>query len=686
MRGACPHDCPDRCVWDVTVEDGRAVDLAAATDHPFTDGRLCSKVKSYLPDRVHHPDRLLTALRRTGPKGSGRFEPVALDDALDEVAERLTAVVGRWGAEAVLPYSYQGTQGLLQSGAMATRFFARLGATRLERAICGKTATAGVVAAIGTPFGTVPEDVVHSRFVVLWGTNTAVTNQHLWTLVRRARDAGAVVVAVDPVRTRTAAAADWHVQPLPGTDAALALGMLHVILAEGLEDADYVARHTTGLDVLRSTVARFPPARAAAATGLDADEIVRLARAYATTRPSLVRVLIGMEHHEHGAAAVRAVACLPAVVGAWRDRGGGLAFHTGAPFQAALALDRLVMPELARPARQVNMVQLGRALTDPDLDPPVMALVVHGSNPAVIAPNAGLVAQGLARDDLFTVVHEHFLTDTARYADVVLPATTQVEHLDLLTSWGHVDLTLNRPAVAPPGDAIAVTELFRRLAARMGFDEPCFRDSDDDLVRTALASDHPYLEGITYESLTARGWARLRLPEDHRPFADGGFPTPSGRCDLAVPPYEPAVEGPGGDPALLARFPLVLLSSKSLRFLNSGYVNAPRRAGDSGPFAELHPDDAARRGIADGDLVRVFNDRGSITVPARLGDRQRAGVVYVPFGWWTDGDGGTVNVLTSDRLSDAGGGGAYLDTLVEVAPAGPAATAGASTAAVTAPG
>lgn len=671
VRGACPHDCPDRCSWVVTVEGDRAVDLRAADDHPFTAGFLCSKVRGYLDDRVHHPDRLLTALRRVGPKGEARFAPVPLDEALDEVADRLGRVVARWGGEAVLPYSFAGTQGLLQRASMSERFFARLGASRLLRTICGSTATAGVAAALGTSFGVVPEDVALSRFVVLWGTNTAVTNQHLWPHVRRARERGATLVVVDPVRTRTAAAADWHVAPLPGTDAALAFAMAHVILAEGLDDADYVERHTTGADVLRARAAAWPPERAAAVTGVAADEITRLARAYATTRPSVVRVLIGMEHHERGGAGIHAVACLPALVGAWRDRGGGLASMTSPAF-AALRRDRLAMPELAaRPTRAVNMVELGRALTDPGLDPPVKALVVHGSNPAAVAPNSGLVRRGLARDDLFTVVHDLFVTDTARFADVVLPATSQVEHLDVLDSWGHLDLMLNRPAVPAPGDALPVTELFRRLAARMGFDDPCFADTDEDLARQALDSDHPHLEGITYEVLAERGWARLRVPEDRVPFADGGFPTRTGRCDLAVADFEPPVEGPDGDPELRRRFPLALVSAKSLRLLNTGYANAVRSSGaDRGPVLDLHPGDAAARGIADGDRVRVFNDRGSLVVPARVDGRVRPGVVALPFGWWSDpATGASVNSLTADRVADLGGGATYLDTLVEVEPA-----------------
>jgi len=442
IRGACPHDCPDTCAWEVTVRDGVAEKLVGVKDHPFTRGGLCAKVSHFL-ERTYSPDRLRQPLLRTGPKGSGAFEPVAWDVALAHIAERLRAVVDEHGGEAVLPYSFAGTQGLVQGASMDRRFFARLGACRLERTICGQAAAAGQLEAAGTLVGMRPFDLLHSRFIVLWGTNTIVTNLHQWPIVQQARKAGARVVVIDPLLTRTAAAADWHVRPLPGTDAALALGLMHVIVAEDLHDAEYVAKHTEGFERLAGELAAWSPARTQEVTGVAADEVVALARAYATTRPAAIRRLIGIEHHREGARMVRTISCLPALVGAWRERGGGILGPTSWAAYSPLDQDALAGPQ--PDTRAVNMVRLGHALTE--LDPPVHALVVYNSNPATTAPDSTRVMQGLARDDLFTVVLEHFLTDTARYADVVLPATTQVEHVDIVPSWGtRTSPTTSRPS------------------------------------------------------------------------------------------------------------------------------------------------------------------------------------------------------------------------------------------------
>jgi anaerobic selenocysteine-containing dehydrogenase len=607
---------------------------------------------------------------------------VTWEEALADIAARLKEIVASHGGQAVLPYSYMGTQGLIQGQSIDRRFFARLGATRLERAICASTGSSGAFATLGTNIGILPEDIAHSRFIVLWGTNTVVTNLHLWRFIRQAKEAGATVVVIDPVRTRTAEAADWHVRPLPGTDAALALGMMQVIVAENLHDVDYLERYTVGFEQLRQRLAEYPPSRVAELTGLEEAEIVRLARAYAAGAPSLIRTLVGMEHRAHGGMAFRTISCLPALTGAWRHRGGGLLFLTAGLHFEALNAAAVEMPELEDPSiRSVNMVQLGRALTDPGLDPPIKALIVHSSNPAAIAPSQNLVLEGLRREDLFTVVHEHLLTDTARYADYVLPATTQVEHLDLVWSWGHDYLTLNLPAIDPVGEAIPNTELFRRLAAAMGFDDGYLADSDLDLVQLALASDHPNLAGITFERLLEDGWARLRLPEGWRPFAEGGFPTRSGRCEFfseqlaregmdPLPTFEPSPESAAGNPTLAARFPLSLITGKgALHFLNSSYGGLERhRKAEVEPRLDLSPYDAAARGIADGEMVRVHNDRGSVLLRARVGDRVRPGVCSMPSGWWASlsPGGSSANALTRDGIADMGGGGDFQDTLVEV--------------------
>ena len=560
-RGACPHDCPDTCAWTVTVRDGRAVELHGDPDHPFTRGGLCAKVNHFLEDRTYHPDRVLHPLRRTGPKGSGMFEPVAWDVALDDIAGRLRRIVDERGAQAVMPYSYLGTQGLVQGSAMSDAFFARLGATHLVRSVCGSAGGTGIAMTIGDGPGFLPEDLAHSRYIILWGTNTISTNLHLWPFIREAKEHGATIVAIDPAKTRTAAAADVHIRPMPGTDAALALGMMHVIVAEGLHDERYLSDHTVGFEELAQRLPEYAPERVATITGIDADQIRQLARAYATTRPAAIRLLVGMEHHAYGASAFRAISCLPAVVGAWRERGGGLCHMT---FQLFGDIDwscGISVPE-DRSVRSVNMVQVGRALTDPSMDPPIGALVVYNSNPAAIAPNQNLVLEGLRREDLFTVVLEHVLTDTALHADYVLPATTQVEHHDVHWSWGQTYLTINEPAIPPVGDALPNTEIFRRLAARMGFEDAAFRTTDEEMVAAALT---PLGEDRARE-LRERGWIRVDTEDQVLPYADGGFLTPSGKCELyserlasvgmdPLPGFTPAPESPAGDPSLAARYP-----------------------------------------------------------------------------------------------------------------------------------
>ncbi len=680
VRGACWHDCPDTCAWEIRVEDGKAVQLIADKEHPFTSGGLCAKVNTFIDDRVYNPDRLLHPLRRTGPKGSGTFERVGWDEALSGIAARLKEIIASAGAQAIMPYSYMGTQGMVHGMGMHQRFFARLGATHLERTICGDNGQAGFAATIGVDAAIDPEDLVHARHIILWGTNTVVTNLHLWPFIERARAAGATLVVIDPIRTRTALAADRHIRPLPGTDAALALGMMNVIVSEGLHDADYVERYTVGFEQLRARLEEYPPDRVAKITRISAEEIIRLAREYATTRPAAIRTLVGMDHRRNAAMTFRTIACLPALTGAWRDRGGGLAGMTGRYIRNAVSMGALEMPQLRDPAvRAVNMLELGRALTS--LDPPIRSLIVFSSNPATIAPNQNLVLQGLAREDLFTVVHEQFMTDTARYADYVLPATTQAEQLDLMYSWGHLYLSLNRPAIEPQGESVSNAELFRRLARALGMEHPELQESDEDIIRGVLSKQHAHTEGITYETLLESGWAKLRVPDDFRPFADGGFPTFSGRVELysealeqqgfdPLPGFEAAPESPSGDPALAARFPLSLIAGKDrLRFLNSSYGGIARHLkAEREPLVDMDAEDAAARGIADGDMVRVFNDRGEVDVRVRIGDRVGPGVVAIPFGWWGSSYAGGrgANALTNDEVAPFGRGSAFFDTLVEV--------------------
>jgi anaerobic selenocysteine-containing dehydrogenase len=680
VRGACAHDCPDGCSWLLTVRDGKAVELAGDPLHPFTRGGLCTKVNHFLEDRVYGPARLRYPLRRSGPKGSGAFERIGWDEALEAITGRLRDVMTGEGPEAVLPISFGGTMGWLQASGMSDRFFARLGATRVLGEMCGANAGEGLEATIGTTWGMVPDELRHSRYIVLWGTNTLTTNLHLWPFIREAKERnGATVVVVDPVKTRTAAAADRHVRPMPGTDPALALGMMHVIVAEQLYDAAYVRDYTVGFERLRERLREYPPDRAARLTGLAEEEIVALARAYATTQPSAIKVQIGMEHSWSGGMAYRAVACLPALVGSWKHRGGGLA---GYWFDGLADLNEAMGFPLEQPAvREVTIARVGQALTDTSMNPPVRVVIVFNCNPAVSLPNQSLVLQGLARDDQFTVVLEHTMTDTAKYADIVLPATTQLEHWDVNFGWGHTYLHLNVPAIAPVGEALPNTEVFRRLALALGMDEPMFRQTDEQMARALLDSKPPRMQGVTFDDLVERGWVDLRTAHDARPYAEGGFPTPSGKAELysermrqaghdPLPGYTPGRESPGGDPDLVARYPLALMTPKTAHhFLNSSYGNIDRQiTAEREPMLDLHPSDAVPRGIADGEVVRVFNDRGSLEMRCRVGDKVRPGVVAVPSGWWASRSQGgrSVNTLTPDGYVDLRGAGAFHGALVQV--------------------
>jgi anaerobic selenocysteine-containing dehydrogenase len=670
IRGACGHDCPDTCGWVVEVRDGAAQTLSGDSTHPFTRGTLCAKVNHYL-ERVHHSDRVLHPLKRVGPKGDAQFVRVTWDEALTEIASRWHGIVEASGAEAILPYSSAGVQGLIQQASLDRRLFGSMGCSRLAHTICGAVAKAGLSATIGCGTGIDPEEIVHSRFIVLWGTNTIVTNLHLWPLVREAQHRGAKIVVVDPIRTRTAEAADWHLQIKPASDAALALAMMHVMIRDGLVDLEYVSQHAIGYDALAERVREYAPAQVSAIVGLPAEDIERFAREYATTQPSLLRPLIGIEHHRNGAMLFRTLGCLPVLTGAWKHRGGGLARSTHALQFATLDVDRVEMPEVhKRGARVLNMRDLGKDLCDRDLQPPVRSLLVYGANPMVSMPNQGRIREGLLRDDLFTVVHDLFVTQTARYADYVLPATSQIEHLDLAPAWGHLYLALNRPAISPRGESVSNTELFRRLAGALGRTDSWLFESDESMLRGALASGHPWLEGITYERLWDEGYARLNRPEDWRPFANGGFPTQSGKAEL----YSQPLLDDGHDPLpwsgdIGTSDGLQLITGKSLHFLNSGYSNMERhrrRAGEL--FIEIHADDATRRQVTPGDVVRVWNDRGEVHAVCRVSDRVRPGVAWMPFGGFLDADGvqRSVNALTAEEPTDWGGGSGLYDAFVEV--------------------
>lgn len=669
VRTTCTHDCPDACSALVTVDaGGRATSITADASHPITGRHLCVKVDRYL-ERVYDPARVLTPLRRTGRKGSGEYEPISWDEALDRIVERWTTISGESGPEAILGYSYLGSMGVLDAFGTTQALFNRLGATQLERSICGPQwfALSGLT---GWPWSD-PENLPDARLVVVWGMDPVSTSIHTWELIRKARRNGARLVVIDPYRSRTARYADVHVRPHVGTDGALALAMGHVIVAEGLADDGYIDEHTTGFEAYRAAVARWTPERAAAETGIPADDIVSLAREYASSRPAAIRVGVGMQRSTGAGAALRAIQCLPALTGQWRWPAGGIA--------GAVSLAQLDLPSLSRPdllpagTRQVNMIQLGRALTDPELDPPIRSLFVWNSNPAVIAADQRRVIEGLRRDDLFTVVHDQFLTDTAKHADIVLPATTMLEHADLVGSWGFSYVSWNEAAIEPVGAAKSNAEVARLLAARLGFDEEIFQLDDRQLMERVLTESPALRAGLDVQALRAEGFVRIGPPrgtaaaegltfafDDERLAAVGMHP---------VVAYVPPANRPGTDGQ-----PLRLLTLKRHYSINSSYGGLPVMLNaEPEAIAEIHPDDAARRNVADGDGVRIFNDRGSIRVRAEVTDRTPAGTVGVPFGrWGHDPGSGGVNALTSDALGDLANGPTFCDNLVEIEPLHPA--------------
>jgi anaerobic selenocysteine-containing dehydrogenase len=676
VHGTCHHDCPDSCGWHVSVDHGVAVQLRGNPDHPYSKGELCPKVNRFI-DRVYSPDRVTTPLRRVGAKGAGQFEPITWEAALAEIASRFTDVIASDGAEAIMPYYSAGNQSLLAMG-FPSRFWNRLGASRLIAAICGATAGAGVRMTNGTTKALDPQELRHSQLIILWGTNTRLTNRHLWPTIEAARANGARVVVIDPIRTLTADSADWFIQPLPGTDVALMLAMMHVLVRDNLIDRDWVAEHTHGFEQLAAHVSEWTPTRAGEVCGLDAADIESLATAYGTIRPAAIRTLIGAEHHEHGGMFFRTLACLPALVGAWRDRGGGLARSVGVWGDALIDSAALERPDLApveRP-RSLNMSRLADILTDETLAPPVKAMVVFGANPMVVVPNAEGIRRGMKRDDLFTVVHEQFLTDTAKYADIVLPATTQIESVDVVQSWGHLNLGWNEPAISPVGEAVSNSELHRRLAAAMGFTEPELFHDDLTVLTDALPT-------VDIALLRKQGFVAVPYPDDGRPFGSAEFPTASGKVEFvsdvltglgqpALPTYVASRESLGGDAVLAERFPFALLTPKQhTRFLNSSYSHLPKHGAlEEGPYVEMVADDAARLGVHDGQQVRVWNERGAVHVPIKITSRLRTGVVAIPWGWWghQHAESVTANGLTNDTLVDWGGGVAFSDTLVAIAP------------------
>ena len=670
IRGACPHDCPDTCALVTTVQDGVAVKVQGNPDHPATGGVLCAKVSRYT-ERTYHPERVLTPLRRVGPKGSRQFAPVSWDAALDDIAHRLGAIAAR-NPEAILPYSYAGTMGRVQGESIAARFFHQLGASLLDRTICASAGATALDYTFGARVGMRVEAFAQSKLILIWGSNSITSNLHFWRHVQTAKRDGAKIICIDPRKSETAEKCHQHIALLPGTDAALALAMMHELIRHDWLDHDYIARHTCGWEQLRARALEWSPQRAAQVCGISVAEIEALARDYAQAGPAAaIRLNYGMQRVRGGGNSVRAIACLPALTGAWRGASGGFLLSSSGAFPLnRAALER---PDLlaGKKPRTINMSTIGNALLEPAstaFGPAIEALVVYNSNPVAVAPESGKVVRGFARDDLFTVVLEHFQTDTADYADYILPATTQLEHWDIHSSYGHTDVLLNRPAIEPLGEARSNTQIFRALAARMGFQDPCFTEDDVQIARSAFGNH------IDFTQLLEHGFVSLVQPDAL--FANGGFPTPSGRCEFfsdrlaamgedGLPNYVPNYEPAGID----KRYPLAMISPPARNFLNSTFVNVESlKKQESEPLIELHADDAAARGIRDGDTVRVFNERGSYRCIARLNQRARPGLVVGLGVWWRKlgMDGTNVNELTSQALTDMGRAPTFYDCAVQV--------------------
>lgn len=698
VRAACPHDCPDTCAMLVTVADGKATAVRGDPDHPFTRGGLCVKVNNY-PEKTYGPDRVLHPLRRTGPKGSGRFERITWDAALDEIATRFRATIDSHGPESIMPVSYLGTQGILNGLSVGDPFFHRLGATVTERTYCDSGSCTAYSMTIGATAGVDPESLVHSRYIIIWACNMISTNLHLWPFVAEAQKRGAKVVVIDAYASRTAKEADWHLAPKPGSDGALAMAMIHTLIEEELIDRDYVAAHTHGFEELAARAKSRTPEWAEELTGIPAADIRRLAREYASTPPAAIRMGVALERHYGGGQTVRAVCCLPSLIGAWREVGGGILGMT--VWEHPYKFDVICRPDwIPAGTRVVNNLQIGRVLTnETPQDPPIKSMMCWNSNPVTQAPECDKIVAGLLREDLFLVSAEHFISDTAAYADIVLPAAMGAEMEDIILSWGHNYLTYNEKCVEAPGEALSNYEIFRRLAARMGFDDEQFQWSDSECLEHYIDWDSPACEGIDLAYLREHGFAHLNIgsADERAPHRDGNFPTPTGKCEFKstlaangnfvagpfrqmyedlqggealdeLPDYVPSRETPATNPALAAKYPLNIISPKSHGFLNSCYANMDHKLkGQGEQFVLINAADAEARGISDGATVRVFNDRGAFSGDARITDDVNPGVVVATLGYWRQLTSGTVNIISSAEFVNMGHAPTFSDNLVEVA-------------------
>ncbi|RKP50071.1 molybdopterin oxidoreductase family protein [Cohnella endophytica] len=667
VRSVCPFDCPDTCSLHVKMEQGVIVSIDGNPDHPVTKGAICNKVRN-LNERVYHPDRLLHPMRRVGPKGTQEFERISWEEAYSEIAKRLTDTIESKGAEAILPYSFYGNMGILNAEGMDRRFFHRLGSSQLERTICNAAGSAGYKYTMGASAGIDPEDTVHSKYVLVWGCNLVSTNMHQVIYLNEARKRGAKIVHIDVHRNRTSVWADEFIPILPGTDTALALGMMHVLIKEGMTDLAFLEKYAKGYEELVAQAENYPPERVSQITGIPAEAIVKLAREYGSASPSYIRIGNGLQHHDNGGMAVRAIVCLPALTGQWGILGGGALKGNG--YYSAVNSYKLERPDLMpdKNVRSINMNRLGEALMK--AEPSVDFLFVYNSNPAVVAPDQNQVRKGLMRDDLFTVVHDLFLTDTCKYADIVLPATSHFENRDLFSSYWHLYLQLHEPIIEPMGECKSNFTLFKELGLRMGFEPEVFDITEEDMIRQALDRSTPFLNGLTYEDLERDGWAKMKLDKPSM-FPDR-IPTPSGKIELyseamlraglpPVPEYTPIKEPD--------ELPFLLVTGPNHSFINSTFGNQERlKKLEKQPTADMNAEDAAARGLQQGDRVRIWNERGECFIAVKVANNVLPGVLVTQGLWWEQGNEGmqAVNSLTSQRLSDMGGGATFFSTRVDI--------------------
>lgn len=695
--GGCPHDCPDTCAMVFEVEDGKLIGVHGNKDHPMTRGGLCIKLNDY-EKRHYHAGRILYPLKRTGPKGSKQFERISWGEVLDVITERWKAIIDEYGPQAIMPYSYAGHQGLVNGLNGGDAFFNRLGATICERTWCGSGSSNAWLLTYGPSGGMDPESFIHSKYIVIWACNSVSTNLHQWHFVKKAQKLGARVVVIDTYKSRTAKLADWHLAPKPGTDGALAMALIHTIIEEDLVDRDYVANYTVGFDELAARAKSRTPEWAEKITGVSAADIRALAHEFSTAKPAAIRIGVALEKHFGGGQTIRAVCCIPALTGAWRDVGGGI--HQMPFWEHPYKFDVISRPDfIPEGTRVVNNLQIGRALIgELPLDPPIKSMMCWNSNPVTQAPECEKIVEGLLREDLFLVSAEHFISDTAAYADIVLPAAMGAELEDIILSWGHNYLTYNSPCIDPPGETVSNREIFRRLAARMGFEEDCFKWSDSECLEKFVDWDSPACKGIDLDYLRKHGFARLAIgmPDERAPHKNGNFPTPSGKCEFlsetaangnfvvgpfrqmyeafqpgepldTLPDYVRSRESADTNPELAKNYPLNIISPKSHAFLNSCYANMDRKLKQQGEqFVLVSEMDATTRGIKDGDQVRVFNDRGAFEGVAKLTDDVNAGVIVATVGYWRQLTKGTVNTISSAEFVDMGHAASFSDNLVQL--------------------